>query len=52
MFKRLMALERQVSSLEGANLEIAVSSTSSLFKEIKSFIRTYSSEDIDALTNL
>ena len=49
MFKKLNGLERQISSLEGANLEIRVSSNSTMFKEIKSLTETYTQADIDFL---
>lgn len=52
MQKKLVNLERQISSLEGANLEITVRSNSNILHEVKSFISTYGTADVDSLAKL
>ena len=38
MYHRLMTLEKQISSLDGASLEIRVNPTSNIFNELRSCI--------------
>lgn len=52
MNNRLKVLGQQVSSLEGATLEISVSSNPIFSKEIKSFIAAYGSKDMEHLARL
>ena len=52
MHKKLQMLGRQVSSLDGANLEILVSSGSVFFEEIKTFIATYDARDIEQISEI
>ncbi len=52
MRKMLLSLEKQLGSLEGANLEVVLKPDSSVLKEVKSFIAVYGSADIDSLSRL
>ena len=52
MIKKLISLEKQIKSLEGANLEISVSSGSNFSKEIETFLQNYSGKDFVSLSRL
>lgn len=52
MLKKLAMLERRISSLEGATLKITVQPTSTVVREVKSFVSTYGTADVDRLAKL
>ncbi len=52
MLKKLALLERRISSLEGATLKITVQPTSTIVSEVKSFVSTYGTADVDRLAKL